>query len=82
MSYAVKEIFLTLQGEGAQAGRVAVFCRFAPGWRRRHSRRSRAISSTGCGRPPTGSPASRSTATAAARPAAISARMRDSGRAG
>ncbi len=27
--YAVKEIFLTLQGEGAQAGRVAVFCRFA-----------------------------------------------------
>ncbi len=28
-SYAVKEIFLTLQGEGAQAGRVAVFCRFA-----------------------------------------------------
>lgn len=29
MSYAVKEIFLTLQGEGAQAGRAAVFCRFA-----------------------------------------------------
>jgi len=29
MSYAVKELFLTLQGEGAQAGRVAVFCRFA-----------------------------------------------------
>jgi len=29
MSYAVKEIFLTLQGEGAQAGRRAVFCRFA-----------------------------------------------------
>ena len=28
MSYAVKEIFLTLQGEGAHAGRVAVFCRF------------------------------------------------------
>lgn len=28
MSYAVKECFLTLQGEGAQAGRVAVFCRF------------------------------------------------------
>jgi 7-carboxy-7-deazaguanine synthase len=27
--YAVKEIFLTLQGEGAHAGRVAVFCRFA-----------------------------------------------------
>ena len=27
--YAVKEIFYTLQGEGAQAGRPAVFCRFA-----------------------------------------------------
>jgi 7-carboxy-7-deazaguanine synthase (Cx14CxxC type) len=29
MSYAVKEIFYTLQGEGALAGRPAVFCRFA-----------------------------------------------------
>jgi 7-carboxy-7-deazaguanine synthase (Cx14CxxC type) len=29
MSYAVKEIFATLQGEGAQTGRAAVFCRFA-----------------------------------------------------
>ncbi len=29
MSYAVKEIFLTLQGEGAQTGRRAVFLRFA-----------------------------------------------------
>ena len=29
MSYAVKEIFLTLQGEGGQAGRPAVFCRFS-----------------------------------------------------
>ena len=29
MSYAVKEIFLTLQGEGGQAGKAAVFCRFA-----------------------------------------------------
>ena len=29
MSYAVKEIFLSLQGEGAQAGRASVFCRFA-----------------------------------------------------
>ncbi len=28
MSYAVKEIFYTLQGEGSQAGRPAVFCRF------------------------------------------------------
>lgn len=27
--YSVKEIFLTLQGEGAQTGRRAVFCRFA-----------------------------------------------------
>ena len=29
MSYGVKEIFYTLQGEGAQTGRAAVFCRFA-----------------------------------------------------
>lgn len=29
MSYAAKEIFYTLQGEGAHAGRAAVFCRFA-----------------------------------------------------
>jgi 7-carboxy-7-deazaguanine synthase (Cx14CxxC type) len=29
MSYAVKEIFYTLQGEGRQTGRPAVFCRFA-----------------------------------------------------
>ncbi|CAH0349903.1 MAG: 7-carboxy-7-deazaguanine synthase [Sphingobium sp.] len=29
MSYAVKEMFLTLQGEGMQAGRRAVFLRFA-----------------------------------------------------
>jgi 7-carboxy-7-deazaguanine synthase len=29
MGYAVKEIFKTLQGEGAQTGRAAVFCRFA-----------------------------------------------------
>ncbi|ANN77608.1 7-carboxy-7-deazaguanine synthase [Bordetella flabilis] len=29
MTYAAKEIFKTLQGEGAQAGRAAVFCRFA-----------------------------------------------------
>jgi 7-carboxy-7-deazaguanine synthase len=29
MSYAVKEIFLTLQGEGMQAGKKAVFLRFA-----------------------------------------------------
>jgi 7-carboxy-7-deazaguanine synthase len=29
VSYAIKEIFYTLQGEGAHAGRPAVFCRFA-----------------------------------------------------
>jgi 7-carboxy-7-deazaguanine synthase len=29
MSYSVKEVYYTLQGEGAQAGRPAVFCRFA-----------------------------------------------------
>ena len=29
MSYAVKEIFYTLQGEGVHTGRAAVFCRFA-----------------------------------------------------
>lgn len=29
MSYAVKEIFATLQGEGAHTGRAAVFCRFS-----------------------------------------------------
>ncbi len=29
MAYSVKEIFYTLQGEGAQSGKAAVFCRFA-----------------------------------------------------
>ncbi|HKC62522.1 MAG TPA: 7-carboxy-7-deazaguanine synthase [Pyrinomonadaceae bacterium] len=29
MSYSIKEIFFTLQGEGANTGRAAVFCRFA-----------------------------------------------------
>jgi 7-carboxy-7-deazaguanine synthase len=29
MTYAVKEVFYSLQGEGAQAGRPAVFCRFS-----------------------------------------------------
>ena len=29
MSYTVKELFYTLQGEGAQTGRAAVFCRFS-----------------------------------------------------
>lgn len=29
MAYSVKEIYYTLQGEGARTGRAAVFCRFA-----------------------------------------------------
>jgi 7-carboxy-7-deazaguanine synthase (Cx14CxxC type) len=29
MTYSVKEVYYTLQGEGAQTGRAAVFCRFA-----------------------------------------------------
>ena len=29
MTYSVKEVFYTLQGEGLRAGRPAVFCRFA-----------------------------------------------------
>jgi 7-carboxy-7-deazaguanine synthase len=29
VTYSVKDIFLTLQGEGGQAGKAAVFCRFA-----------------------------------------------------
>ena len=45
MSYAVKEIFLTLQGEGIQAGRRAVFLRFAGCnlWTGRESGRASAI---------------------------------------
>jgi len=45
MSYTVKEIFYTLQGEGAQAGRAAVFCRFAGCnlWSGREEDRSRAV---------------------------------------
>lgn len=45
MSYSVKEIFYTLQGEGAQAGRPAVFCRFAGCnlWSGRETDRSTAI---------------------------------------
>ena len=43
--YAVKEVFLTLQGEGAQAGRAAVFCRFAGCnlWSGREKDRSEAV---------------------------------------
>ena len=45
MSYAVKEVFYTLQGEGTQAGRAAVFCRFAGCnlWSGRESDRASAI---------------------------------------
>jgi 7-carboxy-7-deazaguanine synthase len=45
MSYAVKEIFYTLQGEGANTGRPAVFCRFAGCnlWSGRESDREEAV---------------------------------------
>ena len=45
MSYSVKEIFYTLQGEGANAGRAAVFCRFAGCnlWSGRESDRADAV---------------------------------------
>src|SRR5882724_6858217 len=45
MSYSVKEIFYTLQGEGANTGRPAVFCRFAGCnlWSGREEDRSHAI---------------------------------------
>ncbi|HXE57276.1 MAG TPA: 7-carboxy-7-deazaguanine synthase [Gemmatimonadales bacterium] len=45
MPYRVKEIFYTLQGEGARAGRPAVFCRFAGCnlWTGREEDRARAV---------------------------------------
>lgn len=45
MTYSVKEIFLTLQGEGAQSGRRAVFCRFSGCnlWTGREQDRAKAI---------------------------------------
>ncbi|MDB5695854.1 MAG: 7-cyano-7-deazaguanine reductase [Sphingomonas bacterium] len=45
MSYAVKELFLTLQGEGVNAGRRAVFVRFAGCnlWSGREEDRARAV---------------------------------------
>lgn len=45
MTYKVKEIFYTLQGEGAHAGRPAVFCRFSSCnlWTGREQDRARAI---------------------------------------
>jgi 7-carboxy-7-deazaguanine synthase (Cx14CxxC type) len=47
MTYSVKEIFYTLQGEGAQAGRAAVFCRFAGCnlWSGREEDRAKAVCS-------------------------------------
>lgn len=45
MTYAVKEIYYTLQGEGGQAGRAAVFCRFAGCnlWTGREADRAKAV---------------------------------------
>lgn len=45
MTYSIKEIFYTLQGEGAHAGRPAVFCRFSGCnlWSGREADRSTAI---------------------------------------
>ena len=45
MSYAVKELFLTLQGEAGQAGKAAVFCRFSGCnlWSGREEDRAQAI---------------------------------------
>lgn len=45
MMYSVKEIFYTLQGEGANAGRPAVFCRFSGCnlWSGREEDRAKAI---------------------------------------
>ncbi|MEO8926309.1 MAG: 7-carboxy-7-deazaguanine synthase [Caulobacteraceae bacterium] len=45
MTYSVKEIFLTLQGEGGQAGRAAVFCRFSGCnlWSGREANRAAAV---------------------------------------
>jgi 7-carboxy-7-deazaguanine synthase len=45
VTYSIKEIFYTLQGEGAHAGRPAVFCRFSGCnlWTGRESDRSKAV---------------------------------------
>ena len=45
MTYSVKEIYFTLQGEGAQTGRPAVFCRFAGCnlWTGREEDRAKAV---------------------------------------
>jgi 7-carboxy-7-deazaguanine synthase (Cx14CxxC type) len=45
MTYSVKEIYYTLQGEGAQTGRAAVFCRFTGCnlWSGKEEDRARAV---------------------------------------
>jgi 7-carboxy-7-deazaguanine synthase len=45
VTYSVKEIFLTLQGEGGQAGKAAVFCRFSGCnlWTGREQDRAKAV---------------------------------------
>jgi 7-carboxy-7-deazaguanine synthase len=45
MTYSVKEVYYTLQGEGGQAGRAAVFCRFAGCnlWTGREEDRAKAV---------------------------------------
>ena len=45
MAYKVKEIFYTLQGEGVNSGRPAVFCRFSGCnlWNGKEADRSNAI---------------------------------------
>ncbi len=45
VTYSVKEIFLTLQGEGGQAGKAAVFCRFSGCnlWSGREGDRAKAV---------------------------------------
>ncbi|MGD2139286.1 MAG: 7-carboxy-7-deazaguanine synthase [Burkholderiales bacterium] len=45
MTYSVKEIYYTLQGEGAQTGRAAVFCRFTGCnlWSGREEHRAQAV---------------------------------------
>src|SRR3954463_15369898 len=47
MTYSVKELFFTLQGEGANMGRAAVFCRFSGCnlWSGREQHRNSAICS-------------------------------------
>ena len=85
MAYAVKEIFYTLQGEGANTGRPAVFCRFAGCnlWTGREPdrRTPSAGSATPISSAPTG-PAAASSPTAGALARAVAAAWPDDGPAG